>query len=108
MKQLKPFVVKSLCCVFLSGLLVPGFAASSAIESEDAEGSALSIDSTIGQLLDNPKSLAILDKRAPGMSTDPQIKLGRFMSLRAAAPLSGGKLTEEMLKVIEADLSKLK
>ena len=104
MKNLKPFVVQALCCLFLSGLLVPGLAVAGGTDSQDE----LTIDSTIGELLDNPKSLAVLDKDAPGMSTDPQISMGRFMSLRAAAPPSGGKITDEMLKVIAADLSNIK
>jgi hypothetical protein len=104
MKHQKLFFAKALCCLFLAGLLVPGLAAD---DSKDSQESKLTIDSTIGDLLDNPKSLAILDRDAPGLSTDPQIGLGRFMSLRSVAPLSGGKITDEMLQVIEADLQKV-
>lgn len=68
---------------------------------------SLSIDSKVGELLDNPKSLAVLDKHLPGMSTNPQIGMARGMSLKMAAGYSGGKITSEMLAAVDADLKTL-
>lgn len=68
---------------------------------------SLSIDSKVGELLDNPASLAVLDKHLPGMSTNPQIGMARGMSLKMAAGYSGGKITAEMLAAVDGDLKAL-
>ena len=70
---------------------------------------AFSIDTPIGELLDNPATLGVLDKHMPGLSTNPQIGMARSMgrSLRAVAQFSGGKITEELLTAAGAELASL-
>jgi hypothetical protein len=67
---------------------------------------ALTIDSTIQELLANPKSRAIVDKWIPGTSTNPQISMVETMSLPDVAPMSPQKLTPAAIKGIEEDLKK--
>lgn len=68
---------------------------------------ALSIDSTIGEILADDKGKAILDKHIAGFSTNPQIEPAKGMSLRAVAPMSQGAITDAMLTAIDADLKNL-
>jgi hypothetical protein len=70
---------------------------------------AFSIDTPIGELLDNPDTLAVLDRHMPGLSTNPQIGMARSMglSLKAVAQFSGGKITDELLQKAATDFAGL-
>ena len=68
---------------------------------------ALSIDSKVGELLDNPQAKAILDKHMTGFSTNPQVGMARGFSLKMAAGFSGGQITQDMLSAVNADLAAL-
>lgn len=63
--------------------------------------------STLGDLLDNPASRAILDKHLPGISNDPQAVMGRSMTLRQIQPYASDKFTDTVLTSIDADLTKI-
>lgn len=67
---------------------------------------SFSIDTGVGELLDNPEALAILDRLMPGLSTNPQIGMARSMglSLRAVAQFSGGRITDELLAAADTEL----
>ena len=54
---------------------------------------AFSIESTVGDLLDNPGPRAVLDKIMPQLATNPQIDMARGMSLKMVAGFSGGITT---------------
>ena len=68
---------------------------------------ALSINSNLGDLLDNDQSKAILEKHLPGISTHPQIAMGRSFPLKMVAGFSGGLITNEALEKVDADLQTL-
>ena len=68
----------------------------------------LDINSTIGQLLDNPDTKAVIDKWIPGFSTNPQVSLARGMTFGQVQPLSSGAITPEMVAGIAADLLAIK
>lgn len=70
---------------------------------------AFTIDTPIGELLDNPATLAVLDKHMPGLSSNPQIGMARAMnlSLKAVAQFSGGKITDDLLNAAAADFAAL-
>ncbi len=44
---------------------------------------ALTLDTTLGTILDNPQAKAVLDKYVPGASSNPMIGMARGMSLNA-------------------------
>jgi len=67
---------------------------------------ALTTDSKIGDLLSDEKAKAILDKHLSGLSY-AQIAMAKLMTLKMLAPVSGGKITSDILKAIEEDLNKL-
>jgi hypothetical protein len=68
---------------------------------------ALSVDSKVGELLDNPQAKAVLDKHMPGFSTNPQVSMARGFTLKMTANMSGGKITPDMLSGVNADLAAL-
>lgn len=64
-------------------------------------------ETPIGDLLADPAAKAILDKIIPGLSENPQIGMAASMTLRATQPMAGDKITEEMLKALDAEFAKL-
>ncbi len=62
---------------------------------------------TIGDLVDNPDTRAILDKHLPGLSENEQLAMARGMTLRFVAPMSNGEISEEAMDAIDADLAAL-
>ncbi len=68
---------------------------------------SFSIESKLGDLLDNDTTKAILEKHLPGISTHPQIAMGRGFALSMVAKCSGGLITEELLAKVEAELKAL-
>jgi hypothetical protein len=68
---------------------------------------AYSIDSTVGELLDNAAPRAVIDKHIPEFATNPQIGMARGMSLKMVAGFSGGMITNEILATLNAELQKL-
>ena len=70
---------------------------------------AFSIDTPIGDLLDNPATLAILDKLMPSLSSNPQIGMARGMglSLKAVAGFSGGRITDDLLEAAGKEFAAL-
>lgn len=69
--------------------------------------SSFSINSTLGDLLDNEASKTVLEKHLPGISTHPQIAMGRGFPLKMVANFSGGLITSEALEKVDADLKVL-
>lgn len=68
---------------------------------------ALSTQTKLGDLLDNEAAKAILEKHMPGISTHPQIGMGKGFPLAVVANFSGGMITQEMLEAVDADLAAL-
>ena len=68
---------------------------------------SFSIESKLGDLLDNEATKAILEKHLPGISTHPQISMGKGFALSAVAKFSGGLITDELLQKVNAELATL-
>lgn len=62
---------------------------------------------TLGDLLDNPDTKAVLDKHIEAMVNSDQIGMARGMTLDTLAQYAGGTLTPEVLAAIDADLAKV-
>lgn len=61
----------------------------------------------IGTLLDDAAAKAILDKRVPGLTTNPQIEMARGMSLKDIQAYAPQQLTDDVLKAVDADFAAL-
>lgn len=67
---------------------------------------ALTTDSSIAGLFDNPAAAAVLNQHMPAMAAHPQIGMAKAMglSLKAVAGFSDGKITDDMLAAVAAEL----
>ncbi len=70
---------------------------------------AITLDTTLGTLLDDPQAKAVLDQYLPGVSSNPLVAMGRGMSLRMilSMPIAAQfGLTEEKVNQILAEINK--
>jgi len=86
-------------------LLAPGVA----IAQTDTPAPAVinahyTLDTPIKNLIADPQAKAVLDKDLPGMSSDENLPKFEDKSLRELQPLSGGQLTDALMKQVAADL----
>jgi len=65
---------------------------------------AVTINSTLKDLMADPKAKAVLDKQFPGFSSNPQLQMAMGMTLKQIQPFSRGAITDEKLKLVEEDL----
>jgi hypothetical protein len=68
---------------------------------------AFSTDSTLGEILDNEKGKAVLEKHMPGVSKDPRTAMGRGMTLKQIAAFMPAQITPALLQAIDEDLKKI-
>ena len=64
-------------------------------------------ETSIGDLIDNPATKAILDKHLPGFSDNQQIAMARAMTLRQIQGFAADMLPDDKLALIDADLAAL-
>lgn len=62
-------------------------------------------ESTVGALLDNPKTKAVLDKLVPALATNPQIEMARGFTLKQIQQFAPDQLTDDLLAKIDAELA---
>ena len=65
---------------------------------------AVTINSSLKELLEDPKAKAILEKHFPGFSNNPQLQMAMGMTLKQIQPFSQGVVTDDKLKLIEQEL----
>ncbi|MFC0205799.1 hypothetical protein [Novosphingobium soli] len=76
--------------------------------SAPASGAAYSSAvSTLGDLLDNPATKAVLQKHVPDLIANSNIEMARGMTLRSLQSYAGDALTDAKLAAIDADLAKV-
>jgi hypothetical protein len=61
----------------------------------------------MAEILDDPKKLAVLQKYAPALATNPQLSMARAMTLADVAGYAQAGLSPEMVKSIVDDINKL-
>lgn len=64
-------------------------------------------ESKLGDVLADPRGLAVLEKHLPGSSTDKRVKLMKKLTLKQLQPMSAGMVSPEKLEEIDADLRAL-
>jgi hypothetical protein len=70
---------------------------------------AFTLDTTLGELIDNPQARAVLDQYVPGASTHPMVAMARGMSLNMilAMPQAAQMgLTKEKAESVLAEINK--
>jgi hypothetical protein len=71
---------------------------------------AFTLDTTLGQLLDNPQAKAVLEQQLPGISTHPMIAMARGMSLNMIVSMPQAAqvgLTKEKAEAILVEVNKV-
>jgi hypothetical protein len=69
-----------------------------------------SMESKLGDLLKDPKAVAILDKYVPGASKHPQIAIGRTLQLKTIVKLPQAEaigFTQEKVEAILTECNQL-
>ncbi len=70
----------------------------------------LTIDSTLGEVLDNPQAKAVLDQNLPGVSANPMVAMARGMSFRMILSMPQAAqfgLTEDKVNALLAEINKV-
>lgn len=67
----------------------------------------LSIDSPVKDIMGNERGKAILENHCAAVLADPRFKMAMSMTLKQIRPMSGGKVTQEMIQVVAQDLAEL-
>jgi hypothetical protein len=94
---------------FACALMFPSTTALSGVAQAQAATAApfTTADTTIGELLDNPQTKAILEKYLPDVANSDQIDMARGMTLTAIQAYAADTVTDEKLKAIDAELAAL-
>jgi hypothetical protein len=79
--------------------------------SNQGEKMAYTMDTKVGEILNDTGAVKILEKYAPGVSKNPMIGLAKGMTLKALLAMPQAKeagITEEMVKKVLAEINALK
>jgi para-nitrobenzyl esterase len=71
---------------------------------------AITMDTTLGEILDNPQAKAVLDKHFPGASSNPMIGMARGMSLNTILSMPQAQqlgLTREKVQGMMDEVNRL-
>ena len=69
----------------------------------------VTLDTTLGQILDEPQAKAVLDQYLPGVSSNPMIAMVRNMTLNMILAMPQAAqfgITKEMVEKILADINR--
>ena len=75
--------------------------------AEAAKPAFSTASTTVGDILDNAETKAIVEKHLPGFSSHPQIEMARGFSLKAVQGFAPDQITDEALAKIDADFAAL-
>lgn len=70
---------------------------------------AFTLDTTLGELIEDPQAKAVLDKHLPGVSTNPMVAMAKGMSLNMilSMPIAAQMgITKEKAESILAEANK--
>jgi hypothetical protein len=72
---------------------------------------AYTLDSTVGEILNDTGAVKILEKHVPGISKNPMLGMAKGMTLKAVITMPPAKqagLTEDMVKKVLAEINAVK
>jgi hypothetical protein len=62
-------------------------------------------DSSLGVLMDNPATKAVLDKHMPGLTSNPQLTQARSLTLKQLQQFAPDRFSDDLMAKIDADLA---
>jgi para-nitrobenzyl esterase len=69
----------------------------------------VTLDTTLGTLLDDPKAKEVMEQQMPGISSNPMVAMARGMSLKMILSMPQAAqlgITEEKVNAILAEINK--
>lgn len=97
--------MKPLYAVAAALAFAPLAAAAQTGDAPVAINAHYTLDTPIKVLVADSAAKAVLDKDLPGMSADENLPKFEDKSLRELQPMTGGQLTDDMLKQVGEDLA---
>ncbi|MEW5873425.1 MAG: hypothetical protein AB1894_29460 [Chloroflexota bacterium] len=70
----------------------------------------VTLDTTLGQILDDPQAKAVLDQHLPGVSSNPMVAMAKGMTLNMILSMPQAAqlgLTKEKVEAVLAQINKL-
>lgn len=78
-------------------------------DAHAGHGAAASAENTpIADIAATPEGKAALDKNLPGLTSHEAYEQFKGMSLKQVQPMSGGQITDDQIKAVQADLDQTK
>jgi hypothetical protein len=62
---------------------------------------------TLGTLLEDPDVVAIMEKHAPGITSNPMLGMAKGMPAQQAVGMAGGMIGQDAVTAITADIEAL-
>ena len=62
---------------------------------------------TLGELLEDPEVVAIMEKHAPGITSNPMLGMAKGMAAGQAVGMAGGIIGSDAVEAIKADIDAL-
>jgi len=93
-------------CIVLAGCATHGGGpVATAAGGTQTASAQLTLDTPIGELCDDPRGRAALDRYLPGLRKNPNYFLFQGFSLRQLAEMSGGRISPAKLESVRLDLA---
>jgi len=102
---MKKILIAAAAAAIVLGTAAPAFAEEAAAAAPAPAWSTST--SSIGDLLDNPATKAVLVKHVPALVENAQIEMARGMTLKAIQAFAGDGLSDTVLAAIDADLAQI-
>ena len=101
---MKMRIVTALALTLMAATPALAQTAAPAPAAAPAAASAFSADTPLETVVANPAAKAVLDKDLPSISSHPAFDQFKSMSLRQLQPYAQGKITDEVIAKVDADL----
>ncbi|HEX6888757.1 MAG TPA: hypothetical protein VF143_11675 [Candidatus Nanopelagicales bacterium] len=62
---------------------------------------------TLGSLLEDPEVVAIMEKHAPGITSNPMLGMAKGMPAQQAVGMAGGMIGQDAVAAITSDIEAL-
>lgn len=62
---------------------------------------------TLGTMLEDPEVVAIMEKHAPGITSNPMLGMAKGMPAQQAVGMAGGMIGQDAVTAITADIEAL-
>jgi hypothetical protein len=94
-------------CILIAGCATPSAPNNATTDTTPTAAAQLTIDSSVGEICDDPRGRAVIDRYLPNLRKNPSYFAFAGFSFRDLVSMSRGKISDEKLKLVERDLASL-